>query len=367
MLNELSPSRSYHFRDAGGPQTVARRQQLTKREISAFDDMFNLIFNSATRMESHRKRGSSSIDDDELKELDFEQLPAPMASPTTQLPLQNTMSAMFSKLKLTPKKKVRWTKTEDEILDAKKEEIALCESDQELLSWTMRVLFREQEPTPSPVARSMRVQTEDGMHDMRGSINTPVPLSPPDSPPMQLLPQCCYPDLLATLMRTFRTKFNNPHISLALFHHAKNLSVASYVTCCGTEAYNELIEARWFCFRDLRGVHDALEEMSNNRVSVDGRTRRLIDDLRRDVGARTMWAETDFIEGHEDGMKLLQKIETMSWKDSGRVGEPAPLPERSFHNAPKAARPQKKPWTVTDESWKIPAPVEPHQDCLWFV
>jgi len=364
MLTGLSPSPSYRDRAASGAPTLAtRRQQLTKREVNAFDDMFNLIFSSATRMESHRKRGGSSIED-ELEELDFERLPVPTVSPTAPLFSDNTMSAMFSKLKSRPKRKFQWTKTEDEILDAKKEEIALCKNDQELLSWTMRVLFHEQGTTPSPVPGP--VLEQDGTHDRQSSVNAPVPLSPPNSAPMQGLPQSCYPPLLALLMRTFRTKFNNPHISLALFHHAKNLSVASYVTCCGTEAYNELIEARWLCFRDLRSVHDALEEMSNNKVSVDGWTRRLIERLRRDVGARTMWAEAEFIEGQEDGMVLLQKIETVGWKDIGRETEPLLVP--SFYNTPKAARrPQKKPWIAADQSWKIPVPVEPQEDCLSFV
>lgn len=362
MLTRISPSQSQSYRAAGGTQTSApRRNQLTKREISVFDEMFNVIFNAATRMESPRKRGSSSVED-ELEELDFERLPAPLTFPTTQLSSENTMSAMFSKLK---KKKIQWTKTEDEILDAKKEEIALCENDQELLSWAMRILFHEQGILPSPVPGS--VQEEDGMHDRQSPVNTLAPLSPRNGTPMQVLPQSCYPPLLALLMRTFRTKFNNPHISLALFHHAKNLSVASYVTCCGTEAYNELIEARWLSFRDLRGVHDALEEMNNNKVSTNGTTGRLIDELRRDVGARTMWAEAEFIEGQEDGMKLLQNIETICWKDIGRVGGPAPLPEPSFYNAAKAARPKKKAWTMADESWKIPVPIEPQQDHLLFV
>ena len=350
---------------AGGTQTsVPRRHHLTKREMSVFDDMFNLIFNSATRMESQRKRGGSSVDN-ELEELDFERLPVPMAFPTTPLSSENTMSAVFSKLKSRSKGKFRWTKTEDEILDAKKEEIALCENDQELLSWAMRVLFHEQGITPSPMPGS--AQEEAGMHDRQASGNALAPLSPSKGTFMQVLPQSCYPHLLALLMRTFRTKFNNPHISLALFHHAKNLSVASYVTCCGTEAYNELIQATWLSFRDLRGVHDTLEEMSNNKVSVDGTTRTLVETLRRDLGARTMWAEAEFIEGQEDGMKLLQNIEMICWKDIGRIGKPAARQEPSFYSAPKAARPHKKPWTATDESWKIPVPVEPQQDCLLFV
>ena len=350
---------------AGGTQTSApRRHHLTKREMSVFDDMFNLIFNSATQMESRRKRGSSSADS-ELEELDFERLPVPMAFPTTPVSSENTMSAFFSKLKSRSKGRIQWTKTEDEILDTKKEEIALCENDQELLSWAMRVLFHEQVITPSPVSGS--VQEEAGMHDRQSSGNALAPLSPSKRTLMQVLPQSCYPHLLALLMRTFRTKFNNPHISLALFHHAKNLSVASYVTCCGPEAYSELIQATWLSFRDLRGVHDALEEMSNNKVSIGGTTRTLIETLRRDLGARTMWAEAEFIEGQEDGMKLLQNIETICWKDIGRVGGPAPRQTPSFYSAPKAARPHKKPWTATDESWKIPVPVEPQQDRLLFV
>jgi hypothetical protein len=326
--------------------------------MSAFDDMFKVIFNTAAGMESRRTRGSSL--GAELEEQDFEQLPVPMASPMTHISPGNTMSGMFSKLKSHPKEKIRWTTTEDEILDAKKEEIALCESDQELLPWAMRVLFHEQVPSPQSV------QDPGGAQDGEASINTPARLSPTNDTPFQVLPQSCYPHLLALLMQTFRTKFNNPHISLALFHHAKNLSVTSYVVCCGTEAYNELIEARWLCFRDLRGVHEALEEMSNNKVSVDGRTRKLVEELRRDIGARTMWAEAEFIEGQEDGMKLLQKIETISWKDIGRMGEPAPLLETPFYNAPKAAHPQKKHWSATDESWKLPISVEPDQDYLSF-
>ena len=225
MLTGISPSQPPRYMAAGGTQTSApRRHHLTKREMSVFDDMFNLIFNSATQMESRRKRGSSSADS-ELEELDFERLPVPMAFPTAPVSSENTMSAFFSKLKSKSKGKIQWTKTEDEILDTKKEEIALCENDQELLSWAMRVLFHEQVITPSPVSGS--VQEEAGMHDRQSSGNALAPLSPSKRTLMQVLPQSCYPHLLALLMRTFRTKFNNPHISLALFHHAKNLSVAS--------------------------------------------------------------------------------------------------------------------------------------------
>src|SRR6267154_1374361 len=54
-----------------------------------------------------------------------------------------------------------------------------------------------------------------------------------------------------------------------------------------TPAYNELIETRWTYFRDLKGVHDALEEMRVNGVEPDGRTKKLVEKLRREVGART--------------------------------------------------------------------------------
>ena len=73
-------------------------------------------------------------------------------------------------------------------------------------------------------------------------------------------------------MRTFRDKYANPHLALALFAHARRLSVLSFVCGCTTPAYNELLETRWACFRDLKGVCDALEEMKTNGVETNGGT-----------------------------------------------------------------------------------------------
>lgn len=99
-----------------------------------------------------------------------------------------------------------------------------------------------------------------------------------------------YPYLLATLMDTARERYDDPDITLALFEHTCKLSPLSLIFGRAMAAYNELLKAQWDSFRDLRGVHAALE-MSANGVSPDSRTRALVDDVRREVGARTVWHE----------------------------------------------------------------------------
>jgi hypothetical protein len=126
-----------------------------------------------------------------------------------------------------------------------------------------------------------------------------------------------YPYLVAHLMRSFRDKYRDPHLALSIFDYTRHLSIPSYVFGCTTPAYNELIETRWSCFRDLRGVHDALEEMHVNGVEPDGRTKKLIEKLRREVGARTVWEEESAF-GSGEVVGMLSKIEQLTVKESRR-------------------------------------------------
>jgi hypothetical protein len=100
-------------------------------------------------------------------------------------------------------------------------------------------------------------------------------------------------------MGTARERYDDPNLTLALFDHTCKLSPLSLIFGCAMVAYNELLKAQWDSFRDLRGVHAALEMLANG-VSPDSRTRALVDDVRREIGARTVWheeSETGSCEG----------------------------------------------------------------------
>jgi hypothetical protein len=119
-----------------------------------------------------------------------------------------------------------------------------------------------------------------------------------------------YPYLIALLMRTFRVKYKDPHLALSIFEYARQLSVASYTFGCSTQAYNELIETRWSALRDLPGVHDALVEMHTNGVPLDARTRQLVGQATKEVGAQHLWVEDSQLE-NGGTWTLVKKIEDL--------------------------------------------------------
>lgn len=251
------------------PGQRPRRQAMTAREISAFEDMFDIIFNAVSKHKSPGEQSDVGI---------------------------GGHSDLFGKLR-RHSKKLKWTTEADEKLDQQKEAIDLCDSDHQLLEWAMREVFAE---------------SEKYERDFRQFIaNTAQSGGPPKELPM--LQPSTYPHLIAVLMRKFRDRYNDPHLALAIFEHAKHLSIASYVFGCSTNAYNELIETRWRCFRDLKGVHDALQEMAVNGVDFDVRTRKLVDTVRREVGERTLWAEDDSL-GSGEAWNMLKKIEGLVMK-----------------------------------------------------
>lgn len=240
------------------PRGTGPRQAMTAHEISAFDDMFNLISKAAgVGKQDHATMGRSDI---------------------------------MGKLRASSKK-MRWTSEEDEVLDHRKEEMDMCETDHELLKWAKREIFDKSTEYEQAALKALAAaETSEG---------------PVDSPPLQPL---AYPQLLAHLMRTFREKYNDPHLALAMFDQARHLSMASYVFGCSTQAYNELIETRWSCFYDIKGVHEALQEMSVNGVFLDSRTRRLVEIIRREAAQRELWVEESQL-GSGEVMKLLTEID----------------------------------------------------------
>lgn len=273
---------------------------MTAREKGVFRDVFDMVFSAAEALKS----GKLPSDVPKF-------IPVDSLGTTSQ---SREMADLFSRLQKNVKK-MRWTSEIDEELDRKREEIELCDTDVQLLEWAMNEVFKPYQPTDV----SVHGQTTS-LHD--GQL---------------------YPHLVAALMRAFRDKFHDPHLALAIFDHAKNLSIYSYVFGCTAPAYNELIETQWFCFHDLKGILDSLEEMKVNAVEANSRTRRIIETVRRDAPTMRLLEEEDYFgKGQDRVMHILTQIELL-------VRRP-PVPHRSttIQRTTQPKRPR-KPWS---EGWK---------------
>ncbi|KAF9047358.1 hypothetical protein BJ165DRAFT_1092435 [Panaeolus papilionaceus] len=156
--------------------------------------------------------------------------------------------------------------TVQEMLDIKKEQMSLCENDIQLLEWAQENVFGESIAFEETAKKAMKDAAQEG------KVTRLPTLQPPT-----------YPHMIAALMKTFRERYRDPHLALAIFNHAQNLSIISYVFGCSTDAYNELLETRWSCFHDMRGVLEALEEMKVNAVPVNAKTRTIVDRMRADI------------------------------------------------------------------------------------
>ncbi|KAG1864400.1 hypothetical protein F4604DRAFT_1905384 [Suillus subluteus] len=305
-INDMPPVLPSPVRNplrAGGVETSgrtrARRQAMTAREVSAFDEIAKEPFCQTL----------SSKQDDPLAVLG-----GIGRKPFGQAPV----SDLFGKLR-RHSKRLKWTTEADEEFDKKKEEMELCDTDQQLLEWAMREVFGQSQKYEERARNAIATAEEQHAPGLTPSSNASAGANPPPqvgSTHLELQ-HPTYPYLIAHLMRSFRDKYRDPHLALSIFDYARHLSIPSYVFGCTTPAYNELIETRWSCFRDLRGVHDALEEMRVNGVEPDGRTKKLVETLRREVGARTVWEEeSTFGSGEVVGM--LSKIEQLAIKEPRR-------------------------------------------------
>ncbi|KAF8230202.1 hypothetical protein L208DRAFT_134420 [Tricholoma matsutake] len=272
-IDEMPPLPSTmrnHLRSS--PSRPRRPQAMTAREINAFDEMFNMIFDAVA--EEKTASNSGAIDDSNIGVG------------------RGGISDLFGKLR-RHSKKLKWTTESDELLDRKKEAMDMCESDQQLLEWALLHVFQESERYEKAARQAISEAAKSGA---------------PQELPMLQPPT--YPHLVALLMRAFRDKYNDPNLALAIFDHARHLSIASYVFGCSTHAYNELIETRWKCFHDVKGVHDALEEMAVNGVDVDSRTRKLAETVRREIGQRNLWTEESEL-GSGEVWNMLARIDKL--------------------------------------------------------
>lgn len=357
-----------------GETLSARRQRMSAREIDVFDNMFNMIFDAANQQDKPPPQdpltSSIALAMRPRTAADRRMDRAARHDPLTGVGIgsgpdgQSGVGDLLGKLKRVSRK-FRWSEQEDAELERKMAQMELCETDLDLLEWAEREVFAESvryeeaarqavlqaesKPRPkksNPVdtnldANSNPDEAPDSgvIHEPNPTFSSPLPLQPP-----------AYPHLLAGLMRSFRDKFNDPHLALSIFAQARSQSTVSFVFGCTVPAYNELLRTRWTAFRDLRGVADALSEMRANGIAPNGQTRGLVEELRREVGARTVWQEERNI-GTGEVMDLLHQIETLSRK-------PMTDEERSQnqrHTKSRGNRYFEKPkrWrTSTAEQWK---------------
>ncbi|OCH84525.1 hypothetical protein OBBRIDRAFT_799008 [Obba rivulosa] len=285
------PGGTHGHRVGDNPRSRApKRHTMTAREVRAFDDMFNMLF-AAVSEQSSPSAGTPSL--------------RPMTA-ASGVGIGRSLAAKGGKagdliVRLRKHTRaMRWTSQAEQTLDRKKEEMELCDSDQQLLQWAMREVFGESRRYEEASRRAL---------ELAGDNNK-------DQDVEQLQPPT-YPYLLALLMKTFRDKYADPHLALSVFDHARHLSIPSYVFGCTTPAYNELIETRWRCFRDLRGVCEALEEMCANGVDMDTRTRTLAEMIRREVGERNLWQEESAI-GSGEAMDMIVRIEKLTMRKPKR-------------------------------------------------
>lgn len=314
---------------------------MTAREISAFDDMFNMIFNAVSKSKGN-KLG--------------ENLKDRKADPLTNAGIgrspegQMSMNDLYGKLR-RHSKRVRWTVEEDEELDRKKVEIDSCQTDHELLQWAMKEVFEDSQKREEEARKAVLDASASLKKSKSKTSETPTT---PTTIPMLQSPS--YSHLITHLILTFRERFHDPNLALAIFEHARRLSIASYVCGCSTSAYNELIETRWKCFRDFKGVHDALEEMKVNGVDPDGRTKVLVESVRRELSARNFWQEVSASEiDTGEVANMMMKMEAFVAKSSEEdVDEDSDRPaNKEFTSITEKKFGHLKQWSWRSERWKL--------------
>lgn len=274
---------------------------MTARETAIFEEMYDMIFDS----------------------FDGDNAPAPGTKTVKTVGIGRASSPendLFGKLHRQSKGFKRVSKVDEE-LDKKREAMDLCKTDQQLLEWAMTEVFDESRRYEANARRAL---------EEPASAQGPIQLQSPS-----------YPHVLALLIRTFRDKYADPHLALSIFDHARHLSIPSYVLGCTTPAYNELIETRWRCFRDLRGVCDALDEMRANGVKMDNATRHLAEVIRREVGERNLWQEESQM-GSGEVWNMVARIEQLTARS------PPKRPKQQSGGAPL----KRRVWTSDQETWK---------------
>lgn len=260
----------------------SRRQGITARETKVLTGMLDMIFDSNNANQRQLPEGEEQVGFRRGKVDDF-----------------------FGRLRRHSKRGKWMDEPDANLLDQKKEQINYCNNDQELLDWAIREVFEE----------STRYEAAARLAIAEAAKSSGKKEAPRLQP-------ATYPHMIALLMRTFRDKYHDPHLALSIFNYAKTLSIVSYVFGCSTEAYNELVQTKWECFRDLPGVYEAINEMIVNGVPVNTGTRKWIETVRRDVLNQKVRLDTSDT-GQSEVWQLLTKIELTLANNDAQQGSKA--------------------------------------------
>ena len=261
----------------------SRRQGITARETKVLTGMLDMIFDSNNANKPH----TPAVGDEQVV---FK---------------QGKVDDFFGRLRRHSKNGKWMDELDANLLDQKKEQIGYCNSDQELLDWAIREVFEE----------SKRFEAAARIAIAEAAKSPGLREAPRLQP-------ATYPHMIPILMRTFRDKYNDPHLALSIFNYAKSLSIVSYVFGCSTEAYNELIQTKWEHFNDLPGVYQSINEMIVNGVPVNTRTRKWVEIVRRDVLSQKERLDTNEA-GQNEVWQLLTKIDKAIANNDAQQGSKA--------------------------------------------
>ncbi|KIM45087.1 hypothetical protein M413DRAFT_45275, partial [Hebeloma cylindrosporum] len=285
------------------------RQTLTERESKVLTGMLDMIFNS--------------------KDAEKESLPPKATTDTDNGVGRGKVDDLIGRLRRLTRspEKLRTRSQIAEMLDQKKEQMSYCIDDQRLLEWASREVFDESKRYAEEAQRAIEAAAKSNSKKPLPTLQSPI-----------------YPYMIAHLMQTFRDQYRDPNLALFIFEHARKLSVASYVFGCSTDAYNELIDTHWRSFKDLPGVLKSIDEMVLNGVPVNGKTRRLVDMIRRDLNENRSLDDED--EETRELWSMLTKVEQLVAPRKARWGK------RSFDEWKTEPDPATDEWTFND--WDMP-------------
>ena len=345
--------------DANGGTVVAprnvhlRRQNMTEGETRAFNDVFGIIFNAVSE-QNPTMPGGRNLYNDPLTGAGIGvgtrfNIPG-RPRPGHEKDEGQGVAELLKRMR-RHSRKVKKAAEDEELFEKKRERIERCVTDLELLEWACREVFGEEGGEGLQLQRQQsQVQTNTDDEPSSTSTPTSTPLIPSTPLPVH---SRAYARTIALLMQHFRERFQDPHLALSIFTHAKLRSSASYVFGCTVPVYNELITTRWRCFSDLQGVVAALEEMQVNGVEPNTDTWKVAEEVRREVGDRLFKnVAEDLTEGDEGRNErlwdLVKRIERLSIKGS-KSGKTKSNLDKEWELKNK----KQKRWNIASESWKF--------------
>ncbi|KAG9045299.1 hypothetical protein FS837_006534 [Tulasnella sp. UAMH 9824] len=308
---------------------------LSEQESQAFAEMYRSLFSQPSPPTPRTQRAhdhTRSAEQEVITHTD---------APSGSRPLTDPLGSFFRRAEkrnqllkngvLTPSGQLK--SRSSMLLDEKVAEVESCKNDWELLQWTdglfatqreMEIAARGEMGSKAGVKRKNSKKGKSKETNADNSDSTQILATEPQvaNGPDSLTRSThfhVYPYLLSLLMRTFRERYADPFISLSLFHHARRLSVFSYVYGCTTPVYNELLDTLWTCFRDLEGFLKALREMEVNGVEFDGRTRAIVEKITTEGAGGRSWSDWDAEElGKLGRMRQMVGLDSVERRYRGR-------------------------------------------------